>query len=223
MALSRNSKIGLGLGGAFTVFVAGLTFYLNVNDRKVEVERVSLDGQDWYPVTPWASPPSVLVCDSAPTWVKEEVHGLVEELEKQGLAFGPVHVGACPLPCLYRTKDGQERRVACQEGAIVVDLRDHWFSETHAGETLLAFSETGKLKHATSLLPSDVTDDRTDGDLGKRMPRDAKRIVLAHELVHGLAYGHSFTPIFGPFISHKTGEMMNPELINMGWGFLGLP
>ena len=212
MALGKQQKIGLAVGGLFIVLVVGLLVFLHTSG-KVEVEHRAR----------WTSPPDILICEGAPAWVKAEAQGVVAELETRGLVFGAVAEGTCPLPCSYKPEKGPVRQLACREGVIVIDLRDRWFSEEHAGETLWS-SVGGFIEHATVLLPEKITDDTPAGEaLGEPLPRDSKRLVLAHELVHALGYEHSVTQIAGGAVTHKTGELMNPELRRAGWGMLGLP
>jgi hypothetical protein len=207
--MDKRDQLGLGVGGAFTALVVGLLITLFT--KRVEVETVGAK---------WSEAPDVRICDTAPTWVKNETEGVVATLTAQGLRFGTVTTGPC-IPCAYVVK-GKVKTATCDDGAISIDLRNQWFSESHVDETLLELDH-GRVLRASVMLPERITDERIASEDQRRFPTDAYRLALAHGLVHGRGYGHSFTRVSKGVIAHKQGELMHPELLGMGWGFGGLP
>jgi hypothetical protein len=163
----------------------------------------------------------VAVCSGAHE-LRADVEFAVARLAEHGLLLGPVTDSPC-VPCSYEVK-GVLRSATCIDGGITVDLRDRWFNDEHAGETLREIDGRGIVLRASIQVPLRVTDDRpATADLGTPLPHDARRLVLAHELVHALGYDHTETRLSKGVVARKPGELMHPQLIASGWGFAGLP
>lgn len=198
-------RVGLGIGGAFTALVVAI--FVVLAGSPVRVERLAT----------WQNRPPILFCGTAPEWALRNAREVVATLGGRGLLYGPVTAAECPETCLYGS-----RPLPCRAGAIVVDLRDRWFGDDQAGETLFTAVD-GRIVRATVLLPAAIVDDSPSTSRAPGLPSDAERLALAHELVHALGYGHSYTTVSRGVVAHKTGELMNPSLRASGWGFGGLP
>jgi hypothetical protein len=210
MSLTKQSKIGLSAGGAFTALVVGLLVTLFA--RKADAEQVAA----------WTVPPTVTVCEGGPAGALLDLPDVAARLKQNGLQIGSVDRGPC-IPCAY-VVDGTVRSATCVDGGIAIDLRSTQFSDEHAGETLREYTASGIMLRASILLPSTITDDRpATEDLGRPVPRDLRKLVLAHELVHALGYQHTSTKVVKGVVGQKSGELMNPNTMQTGWGFAGLP
>ena len=215
------SKYGKWFGFAFTALVVGLLIYLHVFATPVVPQLRQ----------PSANTPDMWVCQEDPLeWVDEELFGKVKKFwDDHGHSIG----GFKRVPCSSIKRCGLEdrRTVLCDPDNIVVSLRDQWFEEDHAGETLISFDkESGKTLWAAILLPSKILGPDNlpavgDGGAAELsfLPSDAEALVVAHEVGHWFGYDHVVTRIAGPFISQPTGHLMHRSILKSGWGDEGFP
>lgn len=197
---------GRHVGGAFALLVVGLLAYLHAF-AVTEVPRPRSQ--------PYASP-DVLVCSGLPAVTDEVVQAVRVFWARSHRAVGAVRRIDCGT---LRQCQAGRRALPCSPGNIVVTLRDRWFKEGHAGETVCSPRE-GESEWCTILLPSKLlASEEPDAPM---LPPDADALVLAHEVGHWWGYEHAATPILGPFVSEPTGHVMNPRLSAAGWGDEGL-
>jgi hypothetical protein len=215
MPKTRGQKIGLAVGLAFLALVVGLLAYLHLG-ATVEVPR-NANGMDR---------PIISVCKGAPAWIRKDLPDAMDFWKKHGVAYGHVVLAAdCPAACEVKDRKGGPRLISCHEGGITIDLMDQAFDGDHGGETI-SVKQGDTLRYATILLPFTIANDVTFDDEGVMqntvVPKDVSVLVLAHELGHAEGYAHSVTPVVKGVVSHKTGELMNPETAGLGWGDEGL-
>lgn len=203
---------GKYVGLSFLAFVLGLLAYLHIF-AVVEVPK---------PRHEESKAPDVLVCEGEVLWVTPEV---VESAREYWREYGGYTIGPLKrVPCgsLEQCEAEDHRFFPCSRRDIVVTLRDQWFKENHAGETVsVSDAKTGEVFWSTISLPSKLMASEEIGALP--LPPDADKLVFTHEVGHWLGYGHAVTPIIGPFVSEPTGHMMNEELPHQGWSGEGLP
>lgn len=206
---AHGAKVGGSVGGLFTLCIVGLLVWAHLF-ATLETPLTS----------PWEDPPKVAVCEGAPGFVGAELDRVVTTLEERGLS--PAEVLEDPIPC-NTTKvveeNGSERPIPYQEGMILIALRDQFFSEEHAGETIRWWEEgpNGERRTlaATILLPSMILGS-DDPMSDKRLPSDAEYLVLLHEYVHAWGYDHVVTRVFGPFRMEKSGHLMTRSIFDAG-------
>jgi hypothetical protein len=193
--------IGMVLGLGLTVIVVALLAFLYSPAATAEVPYVSAPLPPGHPI---------VTCRDVPAHVRENLDATLDFGRKHETTYGDVTTGDCSTLCDY-----EGRMIPCTRGAITIALRDGAFAENHGGETVWALDEKNQIVWATVLIPEKLFAPENES----RFPKDVYRITLIHELVgHAEGRGHTRTPIFGPFVAEKTGEIMNDDLTKAGWG-----
>ena len=196
-------------GVVLSVVVIGLLIYLHVFATPTVPKPRSQSN----------STPNVIVCDGDVPWVTDDTVNVARTFwNAHGYTMGPTVRQSCAT-LRQCTTDG--RMVPCSPGNIVVSLRDKWFSEDHAGETLAVSDKTsGDTQWATILLPSKII--APDNINAPPLPLDVENLVFAHEVGHWFGFDHVETRIAGPFIAEPTGHLMTKSVFKQGWGDAGL-
>jgi hypothetical protein len=203
MALNKQSKVGLSVGGAFTALVVGLLVFLH--GSTAEVPHL------FQPLPPGHR---ILLCRDAPQPALDALNRAMAYGEAHGIKYGPVQQDGCAVLCNH-----EGRFVPCTPGAITVSLRDTAFDENHCGETVWAEDRQGRITWATILLPERCFAPEDEA----KFPKDYYALTLTHELViHAEGRGHTKTAIVKGVAAEKTGELANAQLEKMGWGDEGL-
>lgn len=135
------------VGISFTIFVAGSLVYLHLFATVVTP----------HPRHETAISPNMMVCEEDPLdWITPSVFDKVDKYVTS-LGYGLGDLQKVPCSSLRQCQYDAKRSVPCEKGQIVVSLRDKWFSEDHAGETLVHFdTETGEVNWAAILLPQKI-------------------------------------------------------------------
>jgi hypothetical protein len=211
------SKYGKWFGLAFTALVVGLLVYLHVFGTPVVPQLRQ----------PASNTPDMWVCtEDGLDWVDEDLFKKVDEFwTAHGHPIGVLK--RVPCASIAQCEFGDRRMAPCEPNNIVVALRDKWFDEEHAGETLSVFDvNTRKTRWSTILVPKKILGPDGFGEFGAEVPMlppDAEAIVMAHEVGHWFGYDHVVTRIAGPFFSEPTGHVLNRSIMKAGWGAEGLP
>ena len=220
------TRYGKYIGLVFTALVVGLLVYLHVfAEVQVPLLSVKTDDGEVFQVTEThlgdqEDLPDFLICGNEVDWLDEDYIVMMARNTWSDLGY-QVNVPR-RVECNNLCEHGDEGRlVPCEPGAVVVSLRDQYFSEDHWGETLV-HAVDGKIVWATILLPGDIfgPDDLEDDRV---LPQDVHALVLAHELGHWWGFDHAFTPIIpGVLDAHPTGHLMNDDGYSMGWSTDGI-
>lgn len=133
------------------------------------------------------------------------------KVQKHVLPLGINVLDPVEIDCNHLCQYG-DRFAPCENGAIVVSIRDQEFSEDHQGETLLLVRD-GRVLCGSILLPEKIYYTGVPDTYAK---------VLAHEIMTWAGYQHVWTPIVPGIHGVPTGHLMNPSLSKLGWSTRGM-
>lgn len=218
-----RKEVGLGIGLTLTAIVLGLIIWGNF-----------FASSETPTMQPWQQQPVLHVCDTAPDWAQpgtEEFKQAIAFWKDHGWTFSAVESGPCPETCTGRPIDPhEETNTPCNPGKVTLDLfaGQRW-KEDHFGVCVKPGKDSlGPSDWATIMVPSTVDATIPEGGLEDMpsLPKDAKALVLAHEVGHCLAgLSHNHGPSIGGCarLNPKTGHLMNPNIYKTGWGDEALP
>lgn len=226
--VSKKTATGIA-GGVFTAAVSTLLIALYAAKVRVDNFAQPLRGER-----------DVYFCKTAPLpAIKAFKEKAKPYWEEHGVRYGKIIEGDdCAQTCPWQDKNGTIRNVVCHQGAITVDLmspadaavgsgspgdRGYYTKTPDLGDRL------GQIQWYTLVFPSELDPPMVTDENGLSVPADmpvgAYAMVVAHAFGHAEGLDHTYTKVLGSqkLISRKKGELMNPNIQDLGWGDGGLP
>lgn len=228
MAISKKTATGIA-GGAVTAAVSLLLIALHA--AKVHVDNFAL---------PMEGSRDVYFCKTAPAYVVKSFKQRARPFwEAHGVKYGRIVEGAdCSQTCAWRDSDGSTRNIVCHPGAITVDLMSAEDMDIGSGspgdrgyynKTPNLGNKLGQLQWYTLTFPSEIEPPTTPPDENGfssvvMLPPDVHDLVVAHAFGHAEGLDHTYTKVLGSkkVVARKTGELMNPDIQDLGWGDGGI-
>jgi hypothetical protein len=178
----------------------------------------------------WLAEKPLYICE-LPDWAEANVKDALEFVEPWSKYKAVVHIdGPCSSSpdvsalCDYALEEGT-RTVPCVEKGVLLTKADAGYDfgtmeeGGHGDDTLyLAHKETGNLSRVTIVFPDDLGAVMPiNEDLETpRLPADHEFLVVAHALLHAEGYEHVLIDLPGPFRAEQTGNIMNPNIPDLG-------
>ena len=208
------SKVMPWFGGALTLLVVGSLLYLHL----VAKPQTPQEAQ-------WKDEPSLIICQSTPDWVEpDDVTHVLNWWQELGYSVSKVTHKPCVANCSGLNEHGNTRMVPCYEGFITFSLADATLDRTHMAETIRPVGDNipwAAVVYTGVFSLRDETEASKTPDYNKD-PAELKRLTIAHELGHAFGYGHTFTQIGCGLHSTKSGHIMNPDIVSVGWDAEGI-